>query len=81
MIFTTLMFFEAEHLIQAGNMPLPQSGTEKEAAASVRTGQAGKEDCSPAAAWKPGLHSRAGTIPKGVQTDYQFFNKSYSTVG
>lgn len=63
------MYFEAEHLIQAGNLPLSQSGTEKEAAAYVRTGQTGKEDYSLAAAWKSGLHSHAGIIPKGVQTD------------
>lgn len=75
------MFFEAEHLIQAGNLPLLQSGTEKEAAAYVRTGQGEKEDYSLAAAWKSVLHSSAGKIPNGVQTDYQFFNNNYITTG
>lgn len=75
------MFFEAEHVIHAGNPPVPQSGTEKEAAAPVRTGQAGKEDYSLAAAWKSGLHSCAGITPKGAHTHYQFFNNSYITIG
>lgn len=44
------MHFEVEHLIQPGNLPLLQRGTEKEAAAYVRPGQAGKEDYSLAAA-------------------------------
>lgn len=54
------MFFEAERLIQAGNLPLLQSGTEKEAAAYVRTSQDEEEDYSLAAAWKSVLHSSAG---------------------
>lgn len=65
-IFTMFMFFEAEHLIQAGNLSLLQSGTEKEAAAYVRTRQDGKEDYSLAAAWKSVLNSSAGIIPKGI---------------